>query len=153
MIKAIIIVVVLIILGVIAAIVINQNSTENSSTNNSTNSLTEVSGNINSDDSDSETPLADEELAHVDEPEPHILDIGMSGSKFNPAKIKIKVGETVTWTNNDSVQHTVTATDGLFNSGTLTRGQNFQYNFTTTGIYNYYCELHGVVMSGTVIVE
>lgn len=38
---------------------------------------------------------------------------------FNPASITVRAGDTVTWTNSDSMAHTVTADNGEFDSGNL----------------------------------
>jgi len=74
---------------------------------------------------------------------------------YSPATITVVVGvnNTVVWTNNDSVFHTVTATDGSFNSGTIFSGQTWSHTFTQPGTYNYYfCQYHPW-MKGTVIVK
>ncbi len=64
----------------------------------------------------------------------------------------IGVNNTVTWVNNDSVPHTVTAADGSFNSGNLAAGASYSYTFTTAGTFKYSCNYHAW-MTGTVIVE
>ena len=45
---------------------------------------------------------------------------------FSPAKISVKVGDTVVWTNKDNMDHTVSADDGSWGSGTLKnkKGEN-----------------------------
>src|SRR2546427_251431 len=72
-----------------------------------------------------------------------------------PATITVVVGvnNTVVWTNNDSVFHTVTATDRSFNSGTIFSGQTWSHTFTQPGTYSYYfCQYHPW-MKGTLIVQ
>jgi plastocyanin len=61
---------------------------------------------------------------------------------FNPSTLEIKVGTTVTWTNEDSATHTVTADDGSFTSGSLKQGQSFSFTFTQAGTYAYHCGVH-----------
>lgn len=79
--------------------------------------------------------------------------VGDSGSNsYSPNPIEAKVGETVTWVNNDSVIHTVTSTDGTFDSGILQRGQSFSYTFDKEGEYSYFCTLHPN-MAGKLIVR
>jgi nitrite reductase (NO-forming) len=57
--------------------------------------------------------------------------------------LMIAVGTTVTWTNNDpGMIHTVTATDGTFDSGMLAEGQTFTYTFDTPGTFEYFCSPH-----------
>jgi len=78
-----------------------------------------------------------------------------SSPGYSPATITVVVGvnNTVVWTNNDSVFHTVTATDGSFNSGTIFSGQTWSHTFTQPGTYSYYfCQYHPW-MKGTVLVK
>ena len=73
---------------------------------------------------------------------------------YSPPTITVVIGvnSTVTWVNNDDAPHTVTATDGSFNSGNLNAGQSWSHTFTTPGNYTYYCSYHSW-MRGTVIVQ
>ena len=74
-------------------------------------------------------------------------------NSYSPDPIEVNVGETVTWVNeDDSSSHTVTSTDGIFNSDILERGQTFSHTFTEAGEYSYFCALHPN-MVGTVIVS
>jgi plastocyanin len=70
---------------------------------------------------------------------------------YTPSAIQVSAGSSVTWTNNDSVMHTVTS-DGNFDSGFIQAGQQWSYAFESHGIYNYYCTLHPW-MKGAVDVE
>ena len=84
-------------------------------------------------------------------------EVEMIGSEFQPADIVVQVGDTVTWTNNDSIAHTVTAgtrdnPSGLFDSGSMSGAETFTHTFTSAGEYDYFCEFH-TGMSGTVTVE
>lgn len=78
-------------------------------------------------------------------------DVNMAGSAFTPAIITIAQGGTVTWRNNDDRPHTVTATAGQFDSGTLSVGQTYQRAFPTAGTFSYLCVFHSN-MTGTVVV-
>src|ERR671936_15310 len=42
--------------------------------------------------------------------------VSMKNIQFSPKSLTVKVGQTVTWTNDDSVDHNVTASDGTFKS-------------------------------------
>ena len=70
---------------------------------------------------------------------------------FEPKTVTIKVGQTVTWTNQDSVTHTVTG-DGGIDSGDLSKGESYSKTFDTAGTFNYHCSIHPS-MTGQVIVE
>jgi|SRR6266511_3377917 plastocyanin len=72
-------------------------------------------------------------------------------NSFSPNPVEVKVGETVTWINDDSGRHTVTSKDGVFDSGIMGKGQSFSFTFDKAGEYPYFCSPHpGMV--GTVVV-
>ena len=86
-----------------------------------------------------------------------IMPVGVGSNTaldFSPSKIVVVIGvnNTVTFTNKDSVTHTVTATDNSFNSGDIKPGQSWTYTFSTPGTFAYYCIYHNW-MKGTVVVE
>ncbi len=78
--------------------------------------------------------------------------ITISMMQFSPAETHVPVGTTVTWTNNDNMNHTVTDTGGSFDSGPFGNGQKFSYTFKTKGTFNYKCTIH-TNMQGKVVVE
>lgn len=61
---------------------------------------------------------------------------------FNPNAVTVPSGTIVTWTNNDSVSHTVSSADGKFDSGILGQHKKFSYAFMDPGIYDYHCSIH-----------
>jgi plastocyanin len=80
-------------------------------------------------------------------------DVTMKDIKFHPDKVTIKTGQTVVWTNEDSVGHDVTADD--FKSGDpggIENGQTFQHKFPKKGTFKYQCSVHPG-MEGTVVVK
>lgn len=79
-------------------------------------------------------------------------EIEISGFAFVAATATVSVGTTVTWTNLDSVAHTVTSETDLFDSGNLVRNAAFSYSFADRGTFSYYCANHPQ-MRGKVIVE
>ena len=78
--------------------------------------------------------------------------VSVASFSFQPAAITVSVGMTVTWTNNDSAGHTVTADDGSFKSDTLATGATFSQTFATAGTFAYHCSIHSS-MTGTVTVR
>ena len=70
---------------------------------------------------------------------------------FTPAELKVKVGDTVTWTNHDDIPHTVVSA-GKFRSKTLDTDDKFSFIFTNAGDYKYFCSLHPH-MTGMITVE
>lgn len=79
--------------------------------------------------------------------------VTISGSSFSPASLTIKKGATVTWTNNDSNPHTVTADNNSFNSGTLNANSTFSYTFSTTGTFPYHCNFHSGMKASVVVTD
>jgi len=95
--------------------------------------------------------------------------VGMTNTlSFTQDTVRVEVGETVRWTNNSVIVHTVTADpeeatmdesmrlpDGAtpFHSGDLEPKETFEYTFETPGRYRYFCVPHEGAMRATVIVE
>jgi plastocyanin len=63
---------------------------------------------------------------------------------YSPDNITVVIGvnNTVIWTNNDNEPHTVTSSDGGFDSGNMNPGATFTHTFTTPGTYTYICTYH-----------
>jgi plastocyanin len=100
-------------------------------------------------------------------------DGNVSVQSFSPPTLDVRVGDRVVWTDRalDEI-HTVTATDGSFDSspgmtnaslaasgvverspgGFLLPGGSYAFTFTTPGVYAYACKLHAS-MRGTVVVQ
>jgi plastocyanin len=79
--------------------------------------------------------------------------VDMASSQFAPAKVTVTAGQSVRWSNQDAVAHTVTATDGAaFASGTIEGGGEFAWEATGAGQVSYLCEFHPG-MTGTITVQ
>jgi plastocyanin len=90
----------------------------------------------------------------------------MTDKAFAPNPLNAKVGDTVTWTNKDTIFHTVTSGTGPsdtthgkeFDSGLsgptalTTQGKTFSHKFMTAGEFPYFCQLHPT-MVGKVVVK
>ena len=114
----------------------------------------------------SESAPADETLTPG---ENEVITIGL---QFMPETITVPVGTTVTWTNGETIGHTVTSgawgdvnestglrgsqtADGLFDHALAPKGQEgdtFTFTFDEAGEYPYFCEPH-LTMNAMVIVE
>jgi plastocyanin len=79
-------------------------------------------------------------------------EISIKRLQYQPAQVKVKVGEIVRWTNNDDRDHTVDANDGMFSSGKISTGESFDFKFLKKGKFSYGCDYHPR-MKGIVIVE
>jgi len=100
-----------------------------------------------SDDGDGTDPAADE----------NVVTVQVTNNVFNPASVKIKVGQTVRWTWAGGVHDVVSGTnctdDGKFKSE-LMGGGTYDKKFDTAGTFPYYCTPHCTMgMVGEVIVE
>jgi amicyanin len=85
--------------------------------------------------------------------EPAANSVAIAGMQFQPATIRVKAGDEVTWTNSAAMPHTVTGSEhGEISSARLDQGSIFSHTFEEPGTYTYYCALHPS-MTGTVIVE
>jgi plastocyanin len=97
--------------------------------------------------------------------------INLSSLMFNPSTTTVKVGETVTWRNDEPITHTVTSgrfmgidktsglrtsqkADGMFNAKLDGKGKTFSFTFTKPGTYTYYCDIHqGMNATITVVAD
>lgn len=93
---------------------------------------------------------------------PGAANLGDKG--FSPNPINVKVGDAVTWTNIDNMEHTVTSGSGLndlskgkqFDSGlsgptVLTTGKTFSHKFAKTGEFPYFCQIHPTLVGKVVV--
>lgn len=78
--------------------------------------------------------------------------VSLENLSFQPGVLSISVGDEVTWTNNDSVTHTIVADDSSFQSEQLNSGSSFKNIFSKPGTYQYYCSIHPS-MTGKIIVK
>jgi plastocyanin len=71
---------------------------------------------------------------------------------FDPPQINVPTGSIVSWTNADSIQHTVTSDEqGLFDAGPISPGDTFENVFNSAGEFAYHCAIHPF-MTGVVTV-
>lgn len=79
-----------------------------------------------------------------------VRPVDIAGFKFEPQSVTITVGDTVTWTNKDTFQHSARVA-GVGTTPTLSQGQSGSLQFMTAGTFSYDCGIHGSSMTGTVI--
>jgi plastocyanin len=84
--------------------------------------------------------------------------VSMSDVQFKPASVTVSRGDTVTWTNDETVAHDVTKRGGpgadfsSGESGGMAEGDTFSHTFDTPGKIDYVCTVHAN-MQGTVTVK
>jgi plastocyanin len=77
------------------------------------------------------------------------VTVRIEGFSYNPTRVEVSPGTTVTWTNEGGAPHDVTATtfDGSATdwdfSERLSGGASVEYTFEEPGVYQYYCTIHG----------
>lgn len=68
---------------------------------------------------------------------------------FHPTPLTVRVGATITVTNQDGTTHTLTADDHSFDTGDLGAGASKQLTFTKAGTFSYHCSIHNY-MTGVI---
>lgn len=119
------------------------------------------------DDTEESTMAMEEPVAEASQISAEIVSIpegsGAPGCEetdecYIPATLNISAGTTVIWENNDAAAHLATSgtpdggPDGVFDSGMIMGGATYEYEFSETGEFVYYCLVHPW-MVGTVVVE
>jgi plastocyanin len=85
--------------------------------------------------------------------------VGMANVQFDPADLTVNAGETITFTNNESVPHDVHKTSGPggdFSSGDtggMQEGDTFELTLDKPGKYEYVCKVHAPGMAGSITVK
>ena len=83
--------------------------------------------------------------------------VSQKNIQFSPKTLSVAKGTTVTWTNDDSVNHDVTKTGGpgpkfSSGSGNMAQGDTYKQKVTTPGTIQYQCTVHPG-MTGTITVK
>jgi amicyanin len=78
--------------------------------------------------------------------------VSIDNFTFNPPVLTVRVGATVTWTNQDDVPHALVADDKSFRSKVIDTDQSFSFTFAKPGEYSYFCSIHPH-MTGKVVVK
>jgi plastocyanin len=73
---------------------------------------------------------------------------------FNPKQATVKLGQKVTWTNEDDVDHNVIADSGAkFESKAFGKGGTFSYTPTAAGTIAYECTIHPGMKATLMVVK
>jgi len=78
--------------------------------------------------------------------------VTMANVAFGPASITVSVGTTITWQNNDGINHTSTSDTGVWDTGSIPPGGSKTTTFNVAGTFPYHCTVHPM-MTGTVVVK
>jgi plastocyanin len=141
-----------VIVGLVLFASLHSNSKNSTSTQNQTASPTPAPAPANQNTNPAPNPSAnptnpsDQQAAGA---------VTIKNMAFTPSQITVKKGSTVTWTNQDSIAHTVTddlADAGGPNSGNIQPGGTYSFTFDKTGSFQYHCTIHPS-MRGTIVVN
>jgi plastocyanin len=95
----------------------------------------------------------DDEPAATSAAKPGGTAVSAQDNSFSPGTLEVRVGDTVTFTNDGGIDHTVTATSGAqFDSGSLAPGATFKFTAVKAGTVSYVCTFHPG-MQGTIEVS
>lgn len=95
--------------------------------------------------------------------------IAITNFAFDPDPAEAAIGDTIVWTNEDDIAHTVTsgrakkqgvpgvstdrdaAPDGAFDSGTMELNDSFEFVAEESGTFTYFCAIHAGMSAQLVI--
>lgn len=144
--RNILIIILVVLIGAGAAFGLTRNHNKNTltPTSNSTNSSNSTQNKTNNSQSsnNSTTPTA-------------TSSVSIENFAFMPPDITVKKGTTVTWTNNDSTAHTVTASSGKTGpvSSQLSPSAKYSFTFDQTGTFHYHCSIHPTMLGTVTVTE
>jgi plastocyanin len=88
-------------------------------------------------------------------------EVSITSGELMPATVKIKVGQSVVWKNNDTIDHQIaadpyptnTSLPDLGKGEVLKPGDSFAYQFEKSGTYTYHDNLNPYAIKGMVVVQ
>ncbi len=81
-----------------------------------------------------------------------VHEVGIKGMAFAPARIAVRVGDSIRWTNADIVPHTASATDGGWDTGPIKKGESVTVEVSQSMTSTYKCRFHPKMTGGFEIV-
>ena len=81
------------------------------------------------------------------------VPIQMKNFAFDPAATTVRVGQTLSWTNDDVVPHTATADQKAWDSGQMAPGRSFTVTVTKPGTYGYTCANHPFMHAKVIVTK
>lgn len=98
------------------------------------------------------TPTPSTSVSKTPAPVSHI-SISIQNLAFTPASVTVHKGTTVTWTNRDSVSHTVTGDNGGPSSSAISSGESYSYTFNALGTFPYHCSIHPSMVASVQVIQ
>ena len=82
---------------------------------------------------------------------PGANEVWIQSMAFNPSIITVTAGTTITWTNYDAVNHTVTSDNALFDSGSIGTNGAYSHKFPNAGTFTYHCTVHPMMTASVTV--
>jgi plastocyanin len=80
------------------------------------------------------------------------VKVDLVAACFTPTVIRIQPGQSVTWTNRDGMEHTVTGAAGQWGDyKSLLADDSVMYRFRNSGVYPYFCAYHPGMVGAVVV--
>jgi plastocyanin len=84
---------------------------------------------------------------------PSSVTVSITDGQFDPRRVEVAVGGSVTWVNDDVTPHLlVSTTPNVIQSPVIGKAGSYTRSFNTPGEYRYYCNIHNS-MKGEVVVR
>ncbi len=84
---------------------------------------------------------------------PTSVTVSIADGAFDPRRVEVAVGGSVTWVNDDVTPHLlVSLTPNVIQSPLIGKAGSYTRSFSTPGEYRYYCNIHNS-MKGEVVVR
>lgn len=94
-----------------------------------------------------------QEPAQTAQAAPGDVRVAMKDYEFIPQDVTVQEGETITWVNEDTVQHNAVAAEGEGPSSELfNEGESYSWTAESAGVIPYVCTIHPG-MEGTITVR
>jgi plastocyanin len=68
--------------------------------------------------------------------------VTIDATRYEPARLVVRPGDTIVWVNADLLPHTATATGGAFDSDVIVRGARWRFTANAAGDIDYACTFH-----------
>lgn len=81
----------------------------------------------------------------------HVVE--MRGMKFDPAELRVAVGDTVEWVNRDLLPHTATDVAGAWSSPSMDSGSRWRWVAGESGIVQYRCAFHPTMEASLTVAD
>jgi plastocyanin len=101
-----------------------------------------------------ETPAATEDSGGGEAESGDAVTITMKGFAFSPAEQTVKVGQAVTWKNEDSAPHNAVSDDGVLKTDDVNQGETTEpFTPEKAGTIEYICTIHPQMKATLTVTE